>query len=186
MGERRERCYAAALDADDGVSPIPVRPTALRMGRERDAPRRSGPRRGDLRRARRDTACSTFRDEGIAPRWRSPAGSWTPLSRSSRHCSQISDDPEYRATYAEILAARGDREAALVEAERAAAAYESLLARRPEAYADHAAAFFMGIGNRPQLAVDLASANWNLRDTPRSRRLLAKALRNARDVELCT
>ena len=68
------------------------------------------------------------------------------------------------------------------EAERAAAAYERLLARRPEAYADHAAAFFMGVGNRPQLAVELASANWKLRDTPRSRRLLARALRNAQQV----
>jgi hypothetical protein len=31
-----------------------------------------------------------------------------------------------------------------------------LLARRPEAYADHAAAFFMGVGNRPQRALELA------------------------------
>jgi hypothetical protein len=61
------------------------------------------------------------------------------------------------------------------EAEHAAAVYERLLARRPEAYADHAAAFFMGIGNRPQRAVDLARANRKLRDTPRSRNLLARA-----------
>ena len=40
------------------------------------------------------------------------------------------------------------------ESERAAAAYELLLARRPEAYADHAAAFFMGVGNRPQRALE--------------------------------
>ena len=55
----------------------------------------------------------------------------------------VSDDPEYRATYAEILGARGERAAAASEADRAAAAYEMLLARRPEAYADHAAAFFI-------------------------------------------
>jgi len=59
-----------------------------------------------------------------------------------------------------------------------------LLARRPEAYADHAAAFFMGVGNRPQRAVELASANWKLRDTPRSRSLLARALRNAQQLSL--
>ena len=47
------------------------------------------------------------------------------------------------------MLARGDSEAAS-EAERAAAAYESLLARRSEAYADHAATFFMGPDNRPQ------------------------------------
>ena len=77
---------------------------------------------------------------------------------------------------------RGEREAAASEAERAAAAYELLLARRPEAYADHAAAFFMGIGNRPQRAVELASLNWKLRDTPRSRSLLVRALRGAEEV----
>jgi hypothetical protein len=92
---------------------------------------------------------------------------------------ELSDDPEYRATYAEILAARGERAAALREADRAAAAYELLLARRPEAYADHAAAFFMGVGTRPQRAVDLALVNWRLRNTPRSRNLLASALRSA-------
>ena len=124
-----------------------------------------------------------FRDGGIAPRWRSRADSWTSRQRSSRRLLETSDDPEYRAIYAEILAARGDGKAAS-EAERAAAAYELLLARRPEAYADHAAAFFMGVGNRPQRALELASANWKLRDTPRSRRLLAKALRNAQQVSV--
>ena len=96
---------------------------------------------------------------------------------------EISDDPEYRAVYAEILAARGDSKAA-IEAERASAAYERLLARRPEAYADHAAACFMGVSNRPQRAVKLAMANWKLRDTPRSRRLLATALHNAQQASL--
>jgi hypothetical protein len=60
------------------------------------------------------------------------------------------------------------------------------LARRPEAYADHAAAFFTGIGKRPQRAVELAAANWKLRDTPRSRSLLARALRNAEQVSMLT
>ena len=55
-----------------------------------------------------------------------------------------SDDPEYRSIHAEILAARGDGTGAASEAQRAAADYHSLLSRRPEAYADHAAAFFMG------------------------------------------
>jgi hypothetical protein len=96
---------------------------------------------------------------------------------------ETSDDPEYRAIYAEILTARGDSKAAS-EAERAAAAYELLLARRPEAYADHAAAFFMGVGNRPQRAVELALANRKIRDTPRSRSLLAKALRKTQKVSL--
>ncbi|MDP9199744.1 MAG: hypothetical protein M3O07_11120, partial [Pseudomonadota bacterium] len=94
----------------------------------------------------------------------------------------ISDDPEYRATLAEILAALGDAAGAAREADRAATAFDALLARRPEAYADHAAAFFMGIGNRPLLALALAGKNWTLRDTPRSRSLLARAQRGAASV----
>jgi hypothetical protein len=42
----------------------------------------------------------------------------------------------------------------------------------------------MGVGNRPQRAVDLALANRKIRDTPRSRSLLAKALRKAQQVAL--
>ena len=51
-----ETCYAAALDADQWRIAFPVRSTALRMGRERDAPRRSGPGGGDFCRTRRDPA----------------------------------------------------------------------------------------------------------------------------------
>ena len=59
---------------------------------------------------------------------------------------------------------------------------EMLLARHPEAYADHAAAFFTGVGNQPHRAVELALTNQKLRDTPRSRRLLANAVRRAQQV----
>ena len=122
---------------------------------------------------------STSRDGGIGPRWRSPAEQLDVALALIGPLVDVSDDPEYRAIYAEVLAARGERDMAVCEAERAAAGYEELLARRPEAYAHHAAAFFTGMGHRPQRAVELAEANWKLRDTPRSRRLLAKALRNA-------
>ena len=94
---------------------------------------------------------------------------------------QTSDDPEYGAIYAEILSARGDGQAASV-AKRAATDYELLLARRPEAYADHAAAFFMGVGKRPQRALELALVNRKLRDTPRSRALLTKAQYSAQQA----
>jgi hypothetical protein len=40
------------------------------------------------------------------------------------------------------------------------------------------------MGNRLRLAVDLATANWKLRDTPRSRSLLAKAVSNAQQISL--
>jgi tetratricopeptide (TPR) repeat protein len=175
-----ETWYAAALDADHGVSPIPCGQLLFEWGV-------SAMRRGDLERAE---AIFAELDE-VLPAHVPGRGhrAEVALARGQLDVAAAlitpllatSDDPEYRAIHAEILAARGDGEAAS-EAERAAAGYELLLARRPEAYADHAAEFFMGVGNRPQLAVDLAAANRTLRDTPRSRSLLARALRNARNV----
>jgi len=172
-----ETCYAAAVDADNGVSPFPCSQLLFEWGV-------SAMRYGDV-----DRAEAIFVElEAILPAHVPGRGhrAEVALRRGQLDVAatliapllEISDDPEYRAIYAEILAARGDAEAAS-EAERAAAAYELLLAKRPEAYADHAAEFFMGVGNRPQLAVQLASANWKLRDTPRSRSLLAKAQQNA-------
>jgi tetratricopeptide (TPR) repeat protein len=183
MGEwpAAEESYAAALDADESVSPIPCAQLLFEWAV-------SAMRRRELERAE-----EIFSDlDAILPEHVPARGhrAEVALARGQldaalalvRPLLGISDDPEYRATHAEILAASGEREAALAEAERAAAAYDALLARRPDAYADHAATFFMGVGNRPQLAVDLARANWELRDTPRSRRLLAKALGNAQRV----
>jgi tetratricopeptide (TPR) repeat protein len=179
--EAAEGCYAAALDADTGVSPLPCGQLLFEWGV-------SAMRHGDL-----DRAEAIFAElDAILPAHVPARGHRAEVALARGHLEvattlitpllDTSDDPEYRAVYAEILAARGDREAAAKEAQRAAAAYEVLLGRRPEAYADHAAAFFMGTGNRPQRALHLASANWKLRDTPRSRSLLATALRNAKLV----
>jgi tetratricopeptide (TPR) repeat protein len=175
-----EPCYAAALGADHGVSPFPCGQLLFEWGV-------SAMRRGDMERAE-----AIFAElDAVLPAHVPGRGhrAEVALARGQLDVAAAlitpllatSDDPEYRAIHANILAARGDGEAAS-EAERAAAGYELLLARRPEAYADHAADFFMGVGNRPQLAVDLAAANRKLRDTPRSRSLLARALRNARHV----
>jgi hypothetical protein len=177
-----ETCYAAALDADNGISPLPCGQVLFEWGV-------SATRRGDL-----DRSEAIFVElDAILPQHvpgrghraevALARGQWDLAAALITPLLQTSDDPEYRAIYAEILAARGDGKAAS-EAERAASAYELLLARRPEAYADHAAAFFMGVGNRPYRAVELASVNWKLRGTPRSRSLLAKALRNAQQVSL--
>ncbi|MDL2409557.1 tetratricopeptide repeat protein [Rhizobium calliandrae] len=173
-----ESCYAAALDADDGVSPFPCAQLIFEWGV-------SSMRRGDL-----DRAEALFKElEAILPAHVPGRGhrAEVALARGELEFAEAlivalleaSDDPEYRAVYAEILAARGDGNAA-TQADLATEAYELLLARRPEAYADHAAAFFVGIGNRPKRALELATANFELRDTPRSRSLLAKAHRRVR------
>jgi tetratricopeptide (TPR) repeat protein len=176
-----EATYAAALDADTGVSPLPCGQLLFEWAL-------SSIRRGDLARA------EALFDELIAllPQHVPARGhrAEVALARGQLDMAlalvtpliEISDDPEYRATLAEILAARGNEARAARETDLAAAGYDALLARRPEAYADHAASFFLGIGNRPLLALALAGKNWALRDTPRSRRLLARAQRCAAPV----
>jgi tetratricopeptide (TPR) repeat protein len=184
MGQWRaaESRYAAAVEADDGLSPLPCSQLLFEWGV-------SAMRRGDLERAE-----AIFVElDAILPAHVPGRGhrAEVALARGELDVAaalltpllETSDDPEYRGTYAEVLAARGDSKARS-QAQHAAAAYEVLLARRPEAYADHAAAFFMGVGNQPQRAVELALANWKLRDTPRSRNLLTKALRSARQGSL--
>ncbi len=173
-----EASYAAALDADTGVSPLPCGQLFFEWGV-------NAMRRGEL-----DRAEGLFGELDVVLPQHVPARGHraeVAVARGQLDFAlalitpliEISDDPEYRAIHAEILAARGDASQAASEAERAAAAYDSLLARRPEAYADHAAAFFMGVGNRPLVALALAARNWVLRDTPRSRSLLARAQRCA-------
>ena len=173
-----ETSYAAALESDEGLSPLPCGQLLFEWAV-------SAMRRGEPERAE-----EIFRElDRILPAHVPGRGHRAELALARGQVDvalalitptlEIADDPEYRATHAEVLAARGDRDGAAREAQRAAVAYEHLLARRPEAYADHAAAFFMGVGNRPQLAVELALKNWKLRDTSRSRSLLVRALRRA-------
>jgi tetratricopeptide (TPR) repeat protein len=177
-----ENCYAAALDVDDGISPLPCGQVLFEWGV-------SAMRRRDLDRAEAVLAeLHAILPDHVPGRGHRAE---VAIARGQLDLAEAlvaplletTDDPEYRAVYAENLAARGDSRA-VIEAELAAAAYERLLARRPEAYADHAAAFFMGVGNRPQRALELATTNWKLRNTPRSRSLLAKARRNAQHVPL--
>jgi tetratricopeptide (TPR) repeat protein len=171
-----ETCYRAALRADEGLSPIPGAQLLFEWAI------------GAMRRRDLDHAEMLLAElEAVLPSHVPGRGHRAEVALGRGYLDaamalvaplvERSDDPEYRATYAEVLAARGEREAAASQVARAAADYERLLARHPEAYADHAADFFMGIGNRPQRAVDLAALNFALRDTPRSRRLLARARR---------
>ena len=140
-----EYAFAAGLGADHGVSPLPCGQLLFEWGL-------SAMRRGDL-----DRAEEIFVElHKILPAHAPGRGHMAEVALARGRLDiamalvmpllETSDDPEYRAIYAEILAACRDSRAAS-EAGHAAAAYEQLLTRRPEAYADHAAAFFMGVGN---------------------------------------
>ncbi|WP_280155023.1 tetratricopeptide repeat protein [Piscinibacter sp. XHJ-5] len=155
MGEwvLAEDCYAAALAADDGISPIPCAQLLFEWGV-------SAMRGGHLNRA--EEIFSHL--DAVLPQHVPGRGhrAEVAIARGRLDAAlalvgpllEVSDDPEYRAVYAQVLSALGERHAAAREAERAASGYERLLARRPEAYAHHAAAFFTGPGKAAHADID--------------------------------
>ncbi len=86
-----------------------------------------------------------------------------------------SDDPDYAAQLARIFGDTGRTGESWYWRGLAAARYEELLASRPEAFADHAAEFWLGAGADPDKALRLARMNVEVRNTPRARGLLAQA-----------
>jgi hypothetical protein len=87
-----------------------------------------------------------------------------------------SDDPDYAAQLARILADAGRAEDSHFWRQLAAARYEVLLALHPEAYADHAADFWLGAGADPGRALYLARVNFAIRPTRRAHALLIRAM----------
>jgi thioredoxin-like negative regulator of GroEL len=86
-----------------------------------------------------------------------------------------SDDPDYAGQLARILADVGSTEKARYWRQHAAERYDELIALHPEAFADHAADFWLGVGE-PQKALRLAQVNFATRETPRARALLSRAV----------
>jgi tetratricopeptide (TPR) repeat protein len=92
-----------------------------------------------------------------------------------RPLTASSDDPDYAASLARILTEIGRVEEARGWRARAVARYEELIARHPEAFADHAAEFWLEAGSDPHRALSLARMNLEVRQTPRAHELMARA-----------
>jgi len=87
-----------------------------------------------------------------------------------------SDDPDYAAQLARILGEMGRNAESSVWRYRAADRYDALTAKHREAFADHAAEFWLGPGKNPEKALRLATLNLEVRKTPRARELMVQAL----------
>jgi tetratricopeptide (TPR) repeat protein len=86
-----------------------------------------------------------------------------------------SDDPDYAAQLARILGEAGPIEEAREWRDRAALRYDELVARHLEAFADHAAEFWLETAGDPRRALSLAKKNLEVRPTRRARELVARA-----------
>jgi len=87
-----------------------------------------------------------------------------------------SDDPDYTAQLARILGDAGRAQESRHWSWLAAARYDELVASHPEAFADHAAEFWLASGANPDKALPLARMNIENRKTPRAYDLLARAV----------
>lgn len=88
-----------------------------------------------------------------------------------------SDEPDYCAALSRIFLKNGRTEEAEDWRRKAAVRYDDLLSRHPEAFADHAAAFWLDVGSDPHLALSLAKLNLEIRQTPRAKKLFDRANR---------
>lgn len=95
--------------------------------------------------------------------------------------AETSDDPDYGAQLARILAEAGEHERSQQWRLHSARRYDELTARYPEAFADHAAEFWLAAGNDPQRALFWARRNLEVRQTPRAYELLLNAAIAAAD-----
>jgi tetratricopeptide (TPR) repeat protein len=87
-----------------------------------------------------------------------------------------SDDPDNAAQLARILGDAGRTEESYGWRQLAAARYDELVERHPEAFSDHAAEFWLAAGADPDKAVRLAQMNLDVRKTQRAHDLLSRAV----------
>ncbi len=93
-----------------------------------------------------------------------------------------SDDPEYEGQLADLLAQVGRDAEAKAHREKAAARFEALLKAHPEAFADHAAHFYLDVVKDARRAEQLALANLAARQTRGSYQLALQAAMAAKDA----
>jgi hypothetical protein len=139
--ELAERLYGEAQTRYRGVSPFPVARLDLQHGL-------TWLELGDLGRARARFDAAQRRVPAYAPAQGHLAEVEAVLGEREvaiarlRPLVNVSDDPDYAASLARILRQVGRVEQASEWRSKAAARYDQLVARHPEAFADHAAEFW--------------------------------------------
>ncbi|WP_354523375.1 hypothetical protein [Mycolicibacterium sp. 624] len=169
-----EQLFDESVASYRGVSPIPLAQMHFQRAN-------MWLTQGDLRRARSWLAAAHRRLPAYAPAQGHLAEVEAALGETDSAIARLhpltisSDDPDYPAQLARILSEVGRAQEAREWGARAATRYDELMARHPEAFADHAAEFWLDVGADPHRALSLASKNLELRQTPRAHELLRRA-----------
>ena len=92
-----------------------------------------------------------------------------------RRVVNTADDPEFPAQLAWLLQSRGRTEESRSLLAQSAARYDELTQKHLEAFADHAAEFWLANGGGTERALRYAEVNVAIRQTPRALNLLQRA-----------
>jgi tetratricopeptide (TPR) repeat protein len=174
-GDRAQRFYLDGLRCYRGISPFPVALLEFQLGV-------MWMREARLGEARTCFEAAIRRVPAYAPAQGHLAEVEADLGNSESALARLyplavsSDDPDYAAQLARILGEMGWSDESGIWRRWAADRYDELTTTHREAFADHAAEFWLGAGNNPQKALRLATLNLEVRTTPRARQLLAQAL----------
>ena len=168
-----ERLYAESRRRYRGVSPFPLALLDFQLGL-------MWMNKGRLDDARTSFDAARRRVPAYAPAQGHLAEVEAELGETESALARLhsvaasSDDPDYAAQLARLL-----RDAGCSQSRHwcglAAARYDELVATHPEAFADHAAEFWLAAGANPDKALPLARMNIEIRKTPRAYDLLARA-----------
>jgi tetratricopeptide (TPR) repeat protein len=169
-----ETYFEQSRAAYRGVSPIPLARLEFQHGH-------MGMAAGDLVRARARFEASVRLLPAFAPAQghlaevEATLGDVETALARLRPLTFSSDNPDYAAALARILNQSGRSREAARWRSFAAARYEELIKRHPDAFADHVAAFWLEHGGDPRRALALARRNLETRRTPRARKLVERA-----------
>ena len=173
--ERAVRLHAESVRRYRGISPLPLATLNFQLGvmwmREGDFDRA----RDQLTAARRYVA-AYVPAQGHLAEVEAELGDAESAVALLYPLATTSDDPDYAGQLARILADAGSTEESRYWRQHAAERYDELIALHPEAFADHAADFWLGAGAEPEKALRLARMNFTIRKTPRAGALLSRAV----------
>ena len=178
-----QRQYAESRRQYRGVSPFPLALLDFQMGHMWMEENRLQDARNSFDAARRRVPAYA-QAQGHLAEVEAELGEIDGAVESLRTLAASSDDPDYAAQLARILEDAGRDSESQHWRRLAAERYDELIAKHPEAFADHAAEFWLAAGADPDKALRLAKMNLEVRNTPRARRLLARAVA-AKNLELC-
>lgn len=173
--EAAERRYEESRSQYRGVSPIPLALLDFQLGL-------MWMNEGQLEKARASFNAAQRRVPAYAPAAGHLSEVEAELGEVDSAISRLhslaksSDDPDYAAQLARILGDAGRDGESRYWRQVAATRYDELIANHPEAFADHAAEFWLAAGADPVKALQLAKMNVQVRNTPRARALVAQAL----------